>query len=38
VGAQGVFTMSDKDHNGTDLRAQVLVEIKDGKWTYVPVD
>jgi branched-chain amino acid transport system substrate-binding protein len=37
VGSQGVFSMSDKDHNGTDLRAQVLVEIKDGKWTYVPV-
>ncbi len=38
VGSQGVFTMSEKDHNGTDLRAQVLVEIKNGKWTYVPVD
>ena len=38
VGSQGVFTMSDKDHNGTDLRAQTLVEIKDGKWTYLPVD
>lgn len=38
VGSQGVFTMGPKDHNGTDLRAQVLVEVKDGKWTYLPVE
>lgn len=38
VGAQGVFTMSPSDHNGTDLRAQVLVRIEDGAWTYVPQD
>lgn len=37
VGTQGVFSMSTKDHNGTDLRAQTLVGVKDGKWTYIPV-
>ncbi len=36
VGAQGVFSMSPTDHNGTDLRAEVLVRIEDGKWVYVP--
>ena len=36
VGAQGVFTLSDKDHNGTDLRAQVLVRIENGKWVLMP--
>ena len=36
VGTQGVFTMSRTDHNGTDMRAQVLVQVKAGKWTYVP--
>lgn len=38
VGTQGVFTMSPTDHNGTDMRAQVLVQVKAGKWTYVPRD
>jgi len=38
VGSQGVFTMSPTNHNGTDLRAQVLVEIKDGKWSYLPLE
>jgi len=36
VGAQGVFTLSDKDHNGTDRRAQVLVRIDNGKWVLMP--
>ena len=36
AGSQGVFNMSEKDHNGTDRRAQVLVRIEGGKWVYVP--
>jgi branched-chain amino acid transport system substrate-binding protein len=36
VGAQGVFTMSPTNHNGTDLRAETLVEIQNGAWRYVP--
>jgi branched-chain amino acid transport system substrate-binding protein len=35
VGAQGVFSLSEKDHNGTDRRAQVLVRIEGGKWVLV---
>jgi branched-chain amino acid transport system substrate-binding protein len=35
VGAQGVFNLSDKDHNGTDRRAQVLVRIENGRWVLV---
>ncbi|WAP67375.1 ABC transporter substrate-binding protein [Jiella pelagia] len=38
VGAQGVFNMSPTDHNGTDLRAESLVKIENGGWTYVPLD
>lgn len=36
VGAHAVFTMSPTDHNGTDLRAETLVKVQDGKWVYVP--
>lgn len=35
VAAQGVFNITDKDHNGTDRRAQVLVRIENGKWVLV---
>jgi branched-chain amino acid transport system substrate-binding protein len=38
VGAQGVFNMSPTDHNGTDLRAQILVRIENGAWKHVPLD
>lgn len=38
VGSQGVFNMSPTDHNGTDMRAEALVRIEDGKWIYVPQD
>ena len=38
VGAEAVFSMSPTNHNGTDLRAQTLVRIEGGKWTYVPQD
>lgn len=33
---EGVFTMSNKDHNGVDARAQVLVRIEKGDWKLVP--
>lgn len=32
---QGVYTMSETDHNGADERSQVMVTVKDGKWRYV---
>ena len=38
VGSQGVFKITPTDHNGTDMRAQVLVQIDQGKWKYVPLD
>ncbi|MBI5257994.1 MAG: ABC transporter substrate-binding protein [Burkholderiales bacterium] len=33
-GAHGIFNMSDKDHNGLDQRARVMVKIEKGAWTY----
>lgn len=38
VGAQAVYSLSDKDHNGMDQRSQVLAGIKEGKWTYIPTE
>lgn len=35
VAAEGVFTMSPKDHNGVDARSQVLVRIENGGWKLV---
>jgi len=35
VGAQGVFNLSDKDHNGVDQRSQVLVRVESGAWKLV---
>jgi branched-chain amino acid transport system substrate-binding protein len=35
VGAQGVFNLSDKDHNGVDSRSQVMVRIEGGQWKLV---
>lgn len=32
VGATGVFTFSEKDHNGLKADSMVLAEVKDGKW------
>jgi len=32
VGTQGVFNLSDKDHNGVDDRSQVMVKIEGGAW------
>lgn len=36
VGAHAIFNMSATEHNGTDLRAETLVRIQDGKWIYHP--
>lgn len=33
--SQGVFNLTDKDHNGTDKRAQVMVKIENGTWVLV---
>ncbi|MBV1700715.1 MAG: ABC transporter substrate-binding protein [Hyphomicrobiales bacterium] len=38
AGAEGVFSMSPTNHNGTDLRAELLVEVKGGNWVYKPLD
>jgi len=35
VGAQGVFSLSDKDHNGVDARSQVMVKVEAGQWRLV---
>jgi len=35
LASQGVITMSAKDHSGYDLRGQVLVTVKDGKFSMV---
>ncbi|MES2261709.1 MAG: ABC transporter substrate-binding protein [Pseudomonadota bacterium] len=34
VGVTGVYTMSPADHNGLDQRARVLIQVRDGHWTY----
>ncbi len=36
AGAEGVYNMSDKDHNGVDVRSQVLVKIENGAWKLQP--
>jgi branched-chain amino acid transport system substrate-binding protein len=36
AGAEGVYNMSDKDHNGVDTRSQVLVKIENGVWKVQP--
>ena len=33
--SQGVITMSPKDHSGYDLRGQVMITVKDGKFMRV---
>ena len=32
IGVSGIFSMSDKDHNGLDLSAFEMVRIKKGDW------
>ena len=36
VGSQGVFNMGPADHNGVDLRSQVMVRIEGGGWRLQP--
>jgi branched-chain amino acid transport system substrate-binding protein len=36
VGSEGVYNMSEKDHNGVDARSQVLVKIENGAWKLQP--
>lgn len=35
VGVNGVYNMSATDHVGLDKRGRVLIQVKDGRWTYV---
>jgi branched-chain amino acid transport system substrate-binding protein len=35
VGVNGVYNMSPSDHIGLDERGRVLIEVKDGKWSFV---
>ncbi len=35
LASQGVITMTPTDHSGYDLRGQVLITVKDGKFTRV---
>jgi len=35
VSSQGVFNMTPTDHVGYDLRASVMVQIKDSKWALI---
>ncbi len=35
VTAEGVFNMSEKDHNGVDATCQVLVRVESGRWKLV---
>lgn len=35
VGSQGVFNLSDQDHNCADVRSQVMVKIEAGQWKLV---
>lgn len=38
VGAEAVFNLSPTNHNGTDIRSEVIVQITGGKWVYVPLN
>lgn len=38
VGAEAVFNLTPTNHNGTDIRSEVIVKIAGGKWVYVPLD
>ncbi len=33
VGAQGVFNMTPKNHNGMDARSRLMMTVKNGRWT-----
>lgn len=36
TGCQGIINTSPTNHGGMDQRARVIVEIKNGDWTYAP--
>jgi branched-chain amino acid transport system substrate-binding protein len=36
TGSQGIINTSPTNHGGMDQRARVIVEIKNGEWTYAP--
>jgi branched-chain amino acid transport system substrate-binding protein len=36
TGCQGIINTSPTNHGGMDKRARVIVEIKNGDWTYAP--
>lgn len=38
VGAEAVFNLDPTNHNGTDIRSEVIVKIAAGKWVYVPLE
>ncbi|MGO9005429.1 MAG: ABC transporter substrate-binding protein [Beijerinckiaceae bacterium] len=38
VTTSAIYNMSAKDHNGTDLRGEVLVTVENGKWKYLPTE
>ena len=38
VTTSAIYNMSATDHNGTDLRGEVLVTVENGKWKYVPTE
>jgi branched-chain amino acid transport system substrate-binding protein len=35
VGVNGTYNMNATDHNGLDRRARVLIQVKNGHWTYI---
>ncbi len=35
VSSEGIFNMSDRDHNGVDATCQVLVRVENGRWKLV---
>lgn len=38
VTSSAIYNMKPTDHNGADLRGEVLVSIEGGKWKYVPTE
>ncbi|MGP0061840.1 MAG: ABC transporter substrate-binding protein [Beijerinckiaceae bacterium] len=38
VTTSAIYNMSATDHNGADLRGEVLVTVENGKWKYVPAE
>lgn len=32
VGAQGVYNMTQQNHNGMDQRSRLMMMVKNGKW------